>query len=130
MANIITTDGKKIMMDRTFNSSPTRSAVNQFKVGTGTSTPVVGDTDLQTPISIDGDNFKDLVTGYPTLDLVNMQVTFRALLLSTEANSNALTEFGLVNSDGTPLLFSRATHTVINKTSSIEIAYISKDKLL
>ena len=130
MANIITTDGKKIMMDRTFNSSPTRSAVNQFKVGTGTSTPVVGDTDLQTPVSIDGDNFKNLVTGYPTLDLTNMQVTFRALLLSTEANSNALTEFGLVNSDGTPLLFSRATHTVINKTSSIEIAYISKDKLL
>ena len=126
---IITTDGRKIMMDRTFNASPTRSAITQFKVGTGTTDPALDDTDLGTPVSIDGDNFKNFVTGYPTLDLTNMQVTTRAILLSTEANANTLTEWGTVNTDATPLLFSRSTFTGIAKTSSIEVAFIEKDKL-
>lgn len=128
--NLITTDGKKIMLDRTFNSSPTRSAVSQFKVGTGTTLPSLSDTDLETPVNIDGDNFKNLISGYPLIDFINIQATSRGILLSTEANGNALTEFGLVNTDGTPLLFGRATYNQINKTSSIEIAYISKDKLI
>lgn len=126
---IITTSGKKIIMDRTFNSSPTRTVPSQFKVGTGTTDPTISDTDLETPVSIDGDNFKNFVSGYPLLDLINMQVTFRANLLSTEANGNTLTEWGTVNSDGTPLLFSRSTFTGIAKTSSIEIAFIEKDTL-
>lgn len=131
MANgsIITDDGKKIMMDRTFNSVPDRTSVSQFKIGTSSQTPSVSDTDLISPVSIDGDNFKNFVTGYPILDLLNMQVTFRGIVLSTEANGNSLTEFGTVNSDGTPLLFSRSVHTQINKTDSIEIAYISKNIL-
>lgn len=127
---LITNKGKEIMLDRTFNSSPTRSAPSQFKVGTGTTDPTVSDTDLETPVSIDGDNFKNFVSGYPILDLVNMQATIRGLLLSTEANGNTLTEWGVVNSDGTPLLFSRSTFTGISKTSSIEVAFIEKDKLL
>lgn len=127
MGSIITNKGKEIILDRTFNVSPTRSTVSQFKIGTGTTEPTVSDTDLETPVNIDGDNFKNFVTGYPILDLINMQVTFRGLVLSTEANGNSLTEFGTVNSDGSPLLFSRSTHTQINKTSSIEIAYIEKN---
>ena len=129
MANgqVITTDGKKIIIDRAFNASPTRTTISQFKVGTGTTTPALADTDLEIAVSIDGDNFKDLVTGYPTIDFNNLQVTSRAILLSTEANGNNLTEWGLVNSDGTPLLFSRAVFTLIAKTSSIEIAFIEKD---
>ncbi|MHA1481838.1 MAG: hypothetical protein ACTSQA_00185 [Candidatus Heimdallarchaeaceae archaeon] len=130
MAQIITNDGKKIILDRSFNSSPTRTAPSQFKVGTDNTSPSLSDTDLIAPVSIDGDNFKNFVTGYPTLDLTNMKVTIRGLLLSTEANGNSLKEFGTVNSDGTPLMFSRSTHTAINKTSSIEIAYIDKSKLI
>jgi len=129
MAQIITTDGKKIMMDRSFNASPTRTAISQFKVGTGTTAPALADTDLETAVSIDGDNFKDFVTGYPTLDLTNMQVTIRAILLSTEANANTLTEWGTVNTDATPLLFSHSTFTGIAKTSSIEVAFIEKNSL-
>ena len=126
---IITEDGKKIILDRSFNSSPTRTAISQFKVGTGTTTPTVLDTDLETPVSIDGDNFKNVVTGYPTLDLTNFQVTTRALLLSTDGNGNNLTEWGLVNTDGTPLMFSRAVFTSIAKSNLIEVAFIEKDKL-
>lgn len=127
---IITNSGKLIVLDRTFNSSPTRSEPNQFKVGTGTTTPSLSDTDLVTPVSIDGDNFKGFVSGYPVLNTTSIQSTIRCFLNSTEANGNALTEFGIVNSDGTPLMFSRAVHTVINKTSSNEITYIEKDKIL
>ncbi len=130
MSQIITTDGRKIVMDRTFNASPTRTAISQFKVGTGTTAPALGDTDLETPVSIDGDNFKNFVTGYPSLDLTNMQATVRAILLSTEANGNNLTEWGTVNTDGTPLLFSRSTFSTLAKTSSVEVAFIEKDKLV
>lgn len=129
MGQIITTDGKRIILDRTFNGSPTRSEVSQFKVGTGSTAPSVSDTDLETPVNIDGGNFKNFVGGYPTVNYTTLQATIRCLLLSTEANGNGLTEFGIVNTDGTPLLFSRSTHTIISKTSSIEIAYIEKDKL-
>lgn len=129
MTSIITNDGKKIVMDRTFNSVPDRTTISQFKVGTGSTSPTISDTDLETPVNIGGDNFKNFVTGYPILDLINMQVTFRAIVLSTEANGNSLTEFGTVNSDGTPVLFSRSVHTQINKNNSIEIAYIEKNFL-
>jgi len=132
MANgqIITTNGKKIILDRTYNSSPTRTAPSQFKVGTGTTTPALSDTDLVTPVDIDGDNFKDFVSGYPTQDTTALSNTIRCFLNSLEANGNDLTEFGIVNADGTPLLFSRTVHTSISKSSSNEITYIVKDKIV
>jgi hypothetical protein len=132
MANgqIITTNGKKIILDRTYNSSPTLTAPSQFKVGTGTTTPALSDTDLVTPVDIDGDNFKDFVSGYPTQDTTALSNTIRCFLNSLEANGNNLTEFGIVNADGTPLLFSRTVHTSISKSSSNEITYIVKDKIV
>lgn len=127
---IITTDGLLITLDRTFLSSPTRTAPSQFKVGTGTTTPTLSDTDLETPVNIDGDNFKNFVTGYPVLDETSIKSTIRCFLNSLEANGNDLTEFGIVNSDGSPLLFSRAVHTSISKTSSIEVTYIEKNGII
>ena len=130
MSQLITTNGKKIILDRTFTASPTLTAPSQFKVGTGTTAPTLADTDLGTAVSIDGDNFKAFVSGYPVLDTTNIQATTRCFLNSLEANGNDLTEFGIVNSDGSPLLFSRAVHTAISKTTSNEITYIQKDKIL
>lgn len=128
--SIITTNGKELILDRTFNAIPTRTAVSQFKVGIGTTTPLLADTDLETPVSIDGDNFKNFVNGFPSLDFVTLQSTIRCLLLSTEANGNTLTEFGIVNTDGIPVMFSRSVFTAISKTTSNEIAFIEKDKIL
>lgn len=126
----ITTQGKNIILERTFSASPSKSEPSLFTVGTGTTSPALSDTDLETPVDIDGDNFKGFVSGYPLLDTTNLQATIRALILSTEANGNNLTEFGIVNTDGTKQLFSRAVHTSIAKTPSIEIAYIEKNKIL
>ena len=130
MATIITNDGKQIMLDRTFLSSPTLTPPSQFKVGTGTNTPVVTDTDLQTPVNINGGQLKNFVAGFPSIDTVSVQATMRSFLNTLEANGNDLTEFGAFNGDGTPLLFSRTTHPVISKSTSVEVTYIEKVSII
>jgi len=127
---IITQEGQKIMLNRTFKSVPDYTAPTEFKVGTGTTNPTITDTDLETPVGIDGDNFKGVVAGYPVLDESNLQATIRCLLLSTEANGNDLTEFGLVNTDASRKLFSRAVHGAITKNNSTQIIYVEKDKFI
>ena len=127
---VITNNGKLIALDRTFNASPTRTAPLRFKIGTNTTNPAVGDTDMGTPVNINGTQFKAIVSGFPVLDTTNLQATIRCFVATTEANGNSLTEFGLVNSDGTPLLFSHAVHTAITKTNTVQITYIEKDKFL
>ena len=130
MTQIITTSGKKIILNRSFKATPDYTAPSLFSVGTGTTAPTVSDTDLETPISIDGDNFKGFVSGYPSLDETNIQVTTRCFLNSLEANGNDLTEMGVFNADGTPVLFSRSTFTSLSKTSSIEVTFIEKNSVV
>lgn len=127
---VLTNNGRLITLHRTFTSSPTITSPSQFKVGTGTTTPDVTDTDVETVVAINGGNLKNFLTGFPTLDTTNFQSTIRCFLNSLEANGNSLTEFGVFNTDGTPLMFSHMVHTSISKSSSIEITYLEKDKIL
>ena len=121
---LITNQGKNLLLNRALQATPTQNAVIDFKVGTGTTAAAITDTDLETPVSIDGDNFKNFESGSPsfTESSQNSQITCR--LLRTEANSNSLTEFGIVNDDGTKKLFMRSVHTAIAKTSSKEVRYV------
>ena len=101
-----------------------------FKVGTGATAPTVADTDLQTAIEITAGVYtKAFVVGYPVVVPVGSTVTYRALLASTEANGNTLTEFGIFNTDGTPLMYSRDTYTGIVKNSYIQVVYESTDSV-
>jgi len=64
---VITTTGKNLMINRTYKSSPDYTIPSKFRVGIGTTTPVVGDTglDIQFPIA-DGtvnDNGDNTLTG-------------------------------------------------------------------
>jgi len=128
---IVTTNGLKIALNRTFKASPDYTTMSKFKVGTGSSTPAIGDTDLGTPVDITaGVQIKSFVGGYPSLDETNMNVTIRGLLLTTDANGNSLREFGLFNTDGTPLMFSRTVYTAITKTASVQVVFIEKDKII
>ena len=127
---VITNNGRIISLHRTFTASPTITAPTRFKIGTNTTTPVVGDTDMGTAVNINGTQFKNIVTGFPVLDTTNFQSTIRCFVNTTEANGNTLTEFGLINTDGTPLLFSHAVHTGITKTTSVQVTYIEKDQVL
>ena len=125
----ITTNGLKLSLNRIFKATPDYLSPTKFKVGTNTATPTVSDTDLGTVVAINGGNTKSFVTSYPVLDETNMQSTIRCLLLSTEANGNSLTEFGVFNEDGTPLMFSRSVFTPITKTISTQISFVEKDFL-
>lgn len=53
IAGVVTNSGKKIMIDRTYNSTPTRGVVSEFKVGIGSTAAVASDTDLGHPVPID-----------------------------------------------------------------------------
>lgn len=126
--NLITNNGLKIMLNRTFKATPDYTTPSVFKVGVGTTTPAVGDTDVESVVAINGGNTKAFVTGYPSLDETNLQSTIRTLLLTTNANGNSLTEFGLFNTDGSALMFSHAVYTAITKTTSVQVTYVEKDK--
>jgi len=131
MANgtVITTNGKKIMLNRTYKVTPDYLAPTKFKIGTGTTTPTISDTDVETGVNINGGATKVFVSGYPVLDETNIQATIRCYLNSTEGNGNALTEFGLFNIDSSPLMFSHVVFTAISKTTATEISFVQKDKL-
>ena len=124
---LITNNGLKISLNRTYKATPDYLAPTKFKIGTGTTTPTVSDTDVETGVNINGGATKSFVSGYPILDETNMQSTIRCFLDTTEANGNSLTEFGLFNEDGTPLMFSHAVFTAISKTTSVQVSFVEKE---
>jgi len=127
---VINTSGLKLALNRIFKATPDYLAPTKFKIGTGTTTPTVSDTDVETVVQIDGSDTKSFVTGYPSLDETNSQSTIRALLLSTESNGNSLTEFGIFNEDASELMFSHSVFTAISKTSSVQISFVEKDRVV
>lgn len=125
---VITNDGLKIMLNRTYKENPDYLSPTLFKVGTGTTIPAVGDTDVETGVDIEtGVSTKAFVSGYPTIDETNLQATIRCYLTSLQANGNSLTEFGIFNEDGYPLMFSHTVFTAISKTDAVEISFVQKD---
>ena len=126
---LVTNQGAKVMLNRTYKETPDYLAPTQFKIGTGTTDANLTDTDLETPVTIDATAFKDFVVGYPTIDETNFVTTIRCFVASTEANGNEITEFGIVNEDATKKLISRDVFTAISKADTDEIVFIQKDTL-
>jgi hypothetical protein len=124
---VITSTGKNIVLNRLFKAVPDYTAPSVFMVGTGTTDPTTLDTELETPIAIAGNPTKAIAAGYPLLDESTHQSTIRCILLTTECNGSSLTEFGLFNTDGTRVIFSRIVHTAITKTASVQVVYVEKD---
>ena len=125
----IVNNGRKIILNRAFKSSPDYLAPSKFKIGTGTTNPTTSDTDIETGVNINGGATKSFISGYPTLDETNIQSTIRCLLNAVEGNGNNITEYAIFNEDGTALMFSRAVFTPINKTSSVQVSFVQKDKI-
>jgi len=127
--SVVTNNGLKIVLNRAFKATPDYLAPTKFKIGTGTTTPDATDTDVETGVNINGGATKSFVSGYPTFDETNHQVTIRCFLTTVEGNTNNITELGLFNEDGTPLMYSHAVFTAISKTSSVEVSFVQKDKI-
>lgn len=126
--NIITDSGSLIQIHRTFIASPTISSPTLFKIGTGTTDPTISDTDIETGVNINGGATKTFVSGYPIIDETTLQATTRTQIDTTEGNGNSLTEFGLFNTDGSPLMFSRSVFTAITKNNKVIVSFVEKDK--
>lgn len=75
------------------------------------------------------DYAKAIEAGYPIIDETALSSEIKCVLLTSEAEGNPLTEFGLVNTDATVKLFSRTVHILLNKTNTVQINYIEKDKI-
>lgn len=77
---IITTGGKKIIIDRAYNISSSLLPVSQFKVGIGTATVTVVDSDLSSPVPI---------INYATLDDGSVATSWTAVTGTTCTASTA-----------------------------------------
>ena len=126
----LTTSALKLAFNRIYKTVPDYSIIEKFKVGTGTNTPQQSDTDLQTPVNINGGQTKDFENTFPQLDEPNKEATIRCRLASTEADGNLLTEVGIFNTDGTPLMECRDVYTSISKSNTDEIIYIIKNRVV
>ena len=118
---VITNGGKNLLLKMLYGAAG-YSAVSKFKVGTGTTTPAAGDTDLQTPVTIGAAASKAFTAGTLTFDTTNRRVTVQGFIASTECNGNVISEAGEINADGTPVLFSRDVFvTPITKNANTEM---------
>jgi hypothetical protein len=128
VGSIFTNLGKKTMLNRFYKNVPDYTRPSTFKVGEGTTTPTVLNTDLETESAVQPvDN--TYASGYPVLDETNMQGTIRCLVLTTDCNAQTLTEFGVFNTDATPKLMARLVHTAVAKTEDYQLIYIHKEKI-
>jgi len=73
----------------------TSNPPTQMKIGTGTTTPAVADTDLETPVLT-----QSLLSGFPTVDTGSLQAQTKILVGTTEANGNNITECGEFDASG------------------------------
>ena len=122
IGGVITSNGKNLYLDGI--SARAFTVPSLFKVGTGTNTPLASDTDLQTPVIIAGGVYtKAFAVGYPVVSAALINITTRCLLASTDANGNVLTEFGIVNTDGSPVLYSHDTFTAITKNNTLQVVF-------
>lgn len=118
---VITTNGKNAALKRVFESAAI-TPVTQFKIGTGTTTPNVANTDVEAIISgWNGGSDACSFLATPVYDLVNSKVTVQGYIGLAQANGSSITENGCFNSDGTPIMFSHDVHAPITKTSTIEV---------
>jgi len=76
------------------------------------------------------DLIKIFSSGYPTFDEVNQVVTIRAHLTSIQANGFDLSEFAVLNTDGTPKLTSHDVITAESKSDTDEFIFIIEDELI
>lgn len=92
---VLTNNGRKILLDRFANTSPTRSILSQFKVGIGTTTPSVTDTDVETPVPLTGTESVDdceATTGWT--DSADMTVSLNTTTFKEADGSLNLTKDG------------------------------------
>ena len=96
---------------------------------------VAGDTWIDGDVIMDywqlvsaDDLFGNFEIGFPTIDTTNLQITYRASLLSPDAVGYNIAEIGVFSEDTTPAMWSRAVITPFSKSETEELRFIIKDQ--
>ena len=79
---------------------------------------------------VSADLFKDMVSGFPTVDVTNLEATSRILLGASQANGFDINGEAIFNKDTAELIISEATFTAESKSSNDEFAWVVVDRLL
>jgi hypothetical protein len=108
--NLVVTVGKNYIASRMASNSAT--VMNHMAIGTGTATPIAGDTALGTEAGRVA-----LSSFSATTNAVTATATFPA-----GTGTGAITEAGILNGDTTGTLLCRTTFPVVNKAASDSIA--------
>jgi len=75
------------------------------------------------------DLIKSFVTSFPSINLLNLEVTTRAYLTSLEANGFLLDGLGFFNEDSSPLMTSEDTIAGASKSATDEFAFVAVDRV-
>lgn len=96
MANgsIITDSGRKIIINRSYKSTPDYTVPSSFKVGISNSTPNVANTDLDNPVPITGTEAVDDCETADWTDSADMGSTLNAVTFKEGSNSLSLEKDG------------------------------------
>lgn len=76
------------------------------------------------------DLVKDFVSGYPSFDNTNKEVTIRCFLSSIEGNGFDINGQALFNKDSSILMTDESTFTAESKSSTDEFAFVVKNRIL
>ena len=76
------------------------------------------------------DLVKDFVTGYPTFDFVNNEISIRGYLNSLQANGFLINGLGTFNEDTAPLMTGEDTFTGESKSGTDEFIFVIKNQIL
>lgn len=77
-----------------------------------------------------GDYTQTFVSGTPTFNTTNKEVTIRCFLNSLQANGYNINGLGLFNTDSTPVMSEEDTYDAESKSSTDELTYIVKNRIL
>ena len=116
VGGLLVTEGKKIWLDRAYNTSPTRTPINVVKIGDGTTSVTLADTDLGHAVPIAGTNQVDdceALTGWSSS-------TDLTLSLNTTVVKEGTNSINLTKTSGTEAFVTTA------KTTSPQLDFTSK----
>ena len=120
---VYTKTGFNALLNLCYKATPDYTPPSTFGIGTSSTTPLDTDTTLDSAITAwsSGSDYKAFVTDYPTFNTTDQKVTVQGFVASTEANGNAINEYGDFNADGSPIMSSRIVFNPITKTSAVQV---------
>ncbi len=111
--------------------SDTVGVVNDFGIGTGTTTPAKTDTALTTPITAwySGADYKDLSSSV-VIDVSLKTLERRALIAYSEANGNDITEVITRSSSTTPVPIFKAVFDAYTKSAEKQLIIVIGEAII